>query len=173
MLVQEVRRGRPGLLISLSPAVHPWAWEHYLLDWPKWSSWTASDRAPTAIGTAEPGQLGAPRWDEFVPQAYRLSYEDFGKDSSWEQLRPRSVVQPRGARSVGAPAQSVLQRWAGSAVASVSTRLAPAGSSPQAPRECGAGASGIMDIAAELPTTVRANWLRWPTACRPARTALP
>ncbi len=74
--------------------MHPWAWEHYLLDWPKWSSWTASDRASTAICTAEPGQLGAPRWDEFVPQAYRLSYEDFGKDSSWEQLR-RSIELTR------------------------------------------------------------------------------
>lgn len=38
--------------------------------------------------------MGAPRWDEFVPQAYRLSYEDFGKDSSWEQLR-RSIELTR------------------------------------------------------------------------------
>ena len=99
-LVREVRARRPELIISLSPAVHPWAWENYLLDWPSWSKATT------------------PRWDEFIPQAYRFSYASFettwlqqvaamrehggdrqrdllagirvvgdGADSSWEQLR--------------------------------------------------------------------------------------
>jgi uncharacterized lipoprotein YddW (UPF0748 family) len=106
--VRELRARRPGLLISLSPAVHPWAWEHYLLDWPRWSGWTVTAGSPAA----------APRWDEFIPQAYRNSYAAFaqtwreqaaavratggdrqrdlvagirivgdGPDSSWEQLR--------------------------------------------------------------------------------------
>jgi uncharacterized lipoprotein YddW (UPF0748 family) len=107
--VRELRARRPSLLISLSPAVHPWAWEHYLLDWPRWSGWSAGDSAGTA---------SAPRWDEFIPQAYRNSYAAFaqtwrdqaaavratggdrqrdlvagirivgdGPDSSWDQLR--------------------------------------------------------------------------------------
>lgn len=75
--VQEVRRRRPGLLISLSPAIHPWAWEHYLLDWPKWSAWSAADRLPGAMDAPGKGDSSAPRWDEFVPQAYRMSYDDF------------------------------------------------------------------------------------------------
>ena len=108
--VQELRARRPRLLISLSPAVHPWAWEHYLLDWPRWSGWSAAD-------STVPGGP-APRWDEFIPQAYRADYAGFaatwraqvdavratggnrqrdlvagirivgdGPDSSWEQLR--------------------------------------------------------------------------------------
>jgi len=99
--VQQVRARRPGLLISLSPAPHPWAWEHYLLDWPTWAAWPAEQR-----------------WDEIIPQVYRFSYPAFektwrdqiaalqaagayrpqelvagirivgdGADSSWEQLR--------------------------------------------------------------------------------------
>ena len=100
LLVQEIRARRPQLIISLSPAVHPWAWDNYLLDWPSWS------------------RAAAPRWDEFIPQAYRFTYASFektwlqqvaamrehggdrqrdllagirivgdGADSSWEQLR--------------------------------------------------------------------------------------
>lgn len=98
--VAEIRARRPGLVISLSPAVYPWSWDYYLLEWPRWAAW------------------GDPRWDEFIPQAYRFSYEAFektwrdqvahmkelganrqrdlmagirttgdGKDSTWEQLR--------------------------------------------------------------------------------------
>lgn len=109
--VQELRARRPGLLISLSPAVHPWAWDNYLLDWPAWSRW----------GAGQPG--AAVRWDEFIPQAYRGSYAGFaqtwreqavamralggdrqrdllagirivgdGPDSSWEQLRDSTAL---------------------------------------------------------------------------------
>jgi uncharacterized lipoprotein YddW (UPF0748 family) len=108
--VREVRARRPGLVISLSPGIHPWAWEHYLLDWPRWSGW------PSA---------GGERWDEFIPQAYRHSYAAFertwldqvaavrtdggnrqrdllagirivgdGPDSDWDQLR-RSIELAR------------------------------------------------------------------------------
>lgn len=108
--VREVRARRPGLVISLSPGIHPWAWDNYLLDWPRWSGW--------------PVESGA-RWDEFIPQAYRTSYAAFektwleqgaavrrdgadrqrdllagirivgdGPDSSWDQLR-RSIALAR------------------------------------------------------------------------------
>jgi uncharacterized lipoprotein YddW (UPF0748 family) len=108
--VSEIRARRPGLVVSLSPAVYPWSWEHYLLEWPQWVAWKR------------------PRWDEFIPQAYRTSYESFektwreqaahvkaaghdrqrdlmagiriqgdGKDSSWPQLRDSILL----ARSMG------------------------------------------------------------------------
>ncbi len=116
LFVQEVRAKRPGLLISLSPAVYPWSWENYLLELPQWAAWTEKDKSPSASDAAK---KFTPRWDEFIPQAYRFSYEAFektwleqnehmkklgtpnrtkdlvagirivgdGKDSSWEQLR--------------------------------------------------------------------------------------
>jgi uncharacterized lipoprotein YddW (UPF0748 family) len=115
MFVQEVRAKRPGLLVSLSPAVYPWSWEYYLLEWPKWAAWTERDRVGNVSNEAK---NMTPRWDEFIPQAYRFSYDAFektwleqnehvkalganrtrdllagirvvgdGKDSSWEQLR--------------------------------------------------------------------------------------
>ncbi len=115
LFVQEVRAKRPGLIISLSPAVYPWSWEYYLLEWPKWAAWTANDRLPNVSPTA---QKVTPRWDEFIPQVYRFSYPAFektwreqvehmrtlggdrqkdmlagirvvgeGKDATWEELR--------------------------------------------------------------------------------------
>ena len=88
-LVREVRARRPGLVISLSPAVYPWSWENYLLEWPQWAAWR------------EPG------WDEFVPQAYRFSYDAFEK--TWQQqidaMRTHGVIRQRdliaGIRIVG------------------------------------------------------------------------
>ena len=113
--VQEVRAKRPGLLISLSPAVFPWSWENYLLKWPSWGAWTAQDRLQSVTAGAQETTL---RWDEFIPQTYRFNYADFektwlaqvaamktmgadrqkdlivgirivgdGPDSSWQQLR--------------------------------------------------------------------------------------
>jgi uncharacterized lipoprotein YddW (UPF0748 family) len=68
--VHELRRARPGLLVSLSPAPYPWSWAHYLLRWPQWARWST-----------EPGG----GWDEFVPQAYRTSFEAF--ERTWlEQI---------------------------------------------------------------------------------------
>jgi uncharacterized lipoprotein YddW (UPF0748 family) len=61
--VAEVRARRPGLIISLSPAVYPWCYEHYCLEWPHWAAW------PRTAGG----------WDEFIPQNYRFSYEAFEK----------------------------------------------------------------------------------------------
>jgi uncharacterized lipoprotein YddW (UPF0748 family) len=96
-----LRAALPGRAVSLSPAVYPWSYENYLLDWPSWGRWPAAER-----------------WTEVVPQAYRFSLEAFertwaeqvqalqqagsyrarellagirivgdGRDSSWEQLR--------------------------------------------------------------------------------------
>lgn len=62
--VQEIRAaGGPNLLISLSPASHPFALTNYLVDWPAWSRWS-----------------GIPTWDEYVPQVYRMNYNDFRRD---------------------------------------------------------------------------------------------
>ena len=79
IFVQEIRARRPGMLISLSPAIHPWAWEHYLLEWPVWSAWSARDRLQSASFKHAASAATTPRWDEFIPQAYRFSYADFEK----------------------------------------------------------------------------------------------
>ena len=123
MFVQEIRKKRPGLLISLSPAPYPWVWENYLLEWPKWAGWTAADALKKEGNWV--GNGVTPRWDEFIPQNYRFSYEAFettwldqikhmkelgadrqrdliagirivgdGKDSSWDQLK-RSIELTR------------------------------------------------------------------------------
>ena len=81
--VQEIRTRRPRLLISLSPAVHPWAWEHYLLEWPMWSAWTARDGLRDAPFRDPASAATVPRWDEFIPQAYRNSYADF--ERTWRE----------------------------------------------------------------------------------------
>lgn len=83
IFVQEVRAKRPGLLISLSPAVYPWSWEHYLLEWPKWSAWTKKDRVTNNRLNKSKVKKIVPSWDEFIPQVYRFSYADFAQ--SWMQ----------------------------------------------------------------------------------------
>ncbi|MCY7389763.1 MAG: family 10 glycosylhydrolase [Burkholderiales bacterium] len=75
--VQEIRARRPGLVLSLSPAVYPWSWENYLLAWPAWSAWTAADRLMAAEFQSTASRSITPRWDEFIPQAYRHSYDAF------------------------------------------------------------------------------------------------
>ncbi len=93
--VVRIRAAKPGLMLSLSPAVYPWSYEHYLLEWPQWARWPA-----------------AARWDEFVPQAYRSSYASF--ESTWLQqvaaLREAGAYRPgdlvAGIRIVGEGADS-------------------------------------------------------------------
>lgn len=68
--VNEIRRARPGLIVSLSPAPYPWCWENYLLEWPKWAAW-------------EPGNSENTWWDEFIPQAYRYDFPAF--KATWDQ----------------------------------------------------------------------------------------
>lgn len=99
IFVQEVRAKRPGLLISLSPAVYPWSWEHYLLEWPKWSAWTKNDRIKNPEWTSTELTNSAPRWDEFVPQTYRVNYHDF--EQSWLQ-------QVQAMRELGGDRQRAL-----------------------------------------------------------------
>ncbi|QOJ01442.1 MAG: family 10 glycosylhydrolase [Phycisphaeraceae bacterium] len=70
--VTEVRAARPGLIVSLSPAVYPWCYENYCLEWPKWAAWGTD--APSAD---DPSQSPPPRWDEFIPQCYRFNYPAF------------------------------------------------------------------------------------------------
>ncbi len=81
--VQEIRARRPGLVLSLSPAVYPWSWENYLLAWPVWSAWTDADRLQSATFQSAASRTITPRWDEFIPQAYRFSYDAFAK--TWRQ----------------------------------------------------------------------------------------
>jgi len=91
--VQELRARRPGLVLSLSPAIHPWAWENYLLDWPRWTAWTAADRLPgLPVRTAAAREV-VPVWDEFIPQAYRFSLPAF--ESTWQAQT--TAVQAAGA----------------------------------------------------------------------------
>ncbi|MGL5001320.1 MAG: hypothetical protein ACRDAM_00085, partial [Casimicrobium sp.] len=80
---------RPGLLISLSPAVHPWAWDNYLLDWPTWAAWTHADRISPPSPRNARALATTPRWDEIVPQAYRFNYDAFEK--TW--LEQHAAVQ--------------------------------------------------------------------------------
>ena len=82
MFVQEVRARRPNVIISLSPAVFPWCLENYLLEWPKWSAWTKRD----ALVLKEAGWTGdgvLPRWDEFIPQVYRMNYAAY--EQTWNE----------------------------------------------------------------------------------------
>jgi uncharacterized lipoprotein YddW (UPF0748 family) len=59
----ELKKARPNLIVSISPAVYPWSLEHYACDWPAWS---------------EKGWM-----DEFVPQNYRYSFDAF--KTTWAQ----------------------------------------------------------------------------------------
>jgi len=54
---RELRKERPDLRISVSPAPFPWSYDHYCCDWPAWTQFE-----------------GAERWDEFVVQNYRLDF---------------------------------------------------------------------------------------------------
>lgn len=56
---REVRKANPNLIVSVSPAPHPWSLDNYACDWPKWLPWTEDNG----------------RWDEFVPQNYRFNFE--------------------------------------------------------------------------------------------------
>ena len=81
--VQEVRAKRPGLIVSLSPAVYDWSWTHYLLNWPQWAAWTAQDRVQSLPSQSIASNSVTPRWDEFIPQAYRLTYPAF--EATWKE----------------------------------------------------------------------------------------
>ncbi len=82
-LVQELRAAKPGLVISLSPAVYPWSWENYLLAWPEWAGWTYQDRLQSLAAQSPASKNIRPHWDEFVPQAYRLSFDAYAK--TWQE----------------------------------------------------------------------------------------
>ena len=105
--VQEVRDRRPGLVISLSPATYPWSWENHLLEWPSWSAWTHEERLKSATFQSVASRNITPRWDEFIPQAYRLSYDAFAETwreqmqavTAWGANRQRDLIA--GIRIVG------------------------------------------------------------------------
>ncbi len=88
--VAALHKARPGLLVSMSPAPYPWSYEHYLLEWPQWARWPAGQG-----------------WDEFIPQAYRMTYAAF--EATWleqiAELRKAGAYRPQdlvaGIRIVG------------------------------------------------------------------------
>ncbi|WP_269531504.1 glycoside hydrolase family 10 protein [Chitinimonas sp. BJYL2] len=114
--VQEVRAKKPGLVISLSPGVYPWSWDNYLLDWPAWSAWQQADRLTDAPFKVAGAQDQNPRWDEYIPQAYRFSYAAF--ETTWKEqiagLKAAGNYQPKsllaGIRIVGDGADSSWQQ---------------------------------------------------------------
>ncbi len=77
----EVRARRPGILISLSPAVYPWVYDNYCLDWPKWAEWTFGQDTPRQAGVPDTLRQSHVLWDEFIPQVYRMSYAAF--ENTW------------------------------------------------------------------------------------------
>jgi uncharacterized lipoprotein YddW (UPF0748 family) len=91
--VQEVRARRPGLVVSLSPAVYPWSWQNHLLDWPRWTAWSDAHRLPGAPVRNAVAQSTLPQWDEFIPQAYRFDHPTF--ERTW--LQQTRAVQDAGA----------------------------------------------------------------------------
>lgn len=80
IFTQSVRAAAPGVQISLSPAVYPWCFENYLLEWPKWAAWTEADRVN--LGDFAAASKTPARWDEFIPQNYRYNYPAF--EATWK-----------------------------------------------------------------------------------------
>lgn len=79
MFTQEIRGRHPGVTVSLSPAVYPWCYENYLLEWPKWAAWTHRD---SLVGKDDWAGAGVtPRWDEYIPQCYRMNYKAY--EQTW------------------------------------------------------------------------------------------
>jgi uncharacterized lipoprotein YddW (UPF0748 family) len=85
--VKDVRAAGGGdIIISLSPGPHPWALENYLVDWPAWSRWTDN-----------------PTWDEYVPQIYRMDFQQFRQELE-EQVKAAADSKSKliaGIRLVG------------------------------------------------------------------------
>jgi hypothetical protein len=55
-----------------------------LLEWPKWSAWSASDKLSIKDNSA--ASAVTPRWDEFIPQVYRMNYKSY--EQTWlEQVK--------------------------------------------------------------------------------------
>jgi hypothetical protein len=92
--VEEIRAGRPGIIVSLSPAPYPWCFENYLLEWPEWVDWQPGNRE-TAAGGATGGS--GVWWDEFIPQCYRYDWPAFKRtwDEQIENLRKAGPVASR------------------------------------------------------------------------------
>ncbi len=59
-LISAIRAVRPDIIISTSPAVYPWSYDNYCVDW---NTWRAQGM-----------------FDEIVPQVYRGTFSDFDRD---------------------------------------------------------------------------------------------
>jgi uncharacterized lipoprotein YddW (UPF0748 family) len=86
--VTELRAVNPNLIISVSPAPFPWSYENYLCDWMSWTQWC---------------YCGGKRWDEYVPQCYRMSGDATVKSiqEQIDQMGSEKVSLVAGIRIVG------------------------------------------------------------------------
>jgi uncharacterized lipoprotein YddW (UPF0748 family) len=78
-LIAAVRAVRPDIIISTSPAVYPWSYDNYCVDWNAWR------------------QQGM--FDEIIPQVYRPNFSDFNRD--WDgtgNITTQGQVQYMGTR---------------------------------------------------------------------------
>lgn len=66
----ELKKRRPGLVVSVSPAPYPWSLKNYCCNWPRWATYSIAN------------QPVVPVWDEFVPQCYRTDFPAFAQN--WE-----------------------------------------------------------------------------------------
>ncbi len=77
-LITDIKAVHPNLIISVSPAVHPFAYDNYAVDWPQWR----------ALGL----------FDEFIPQVYRSTFSDFDRDWDGTNSTTGGQVQHMGNR---------------------------------------------------------------------------
>ncbi|MFT3788160.1 MAG: family 10 glycosylhydrolase [Tepidisphaeraceae bacterium] len=86
--VTAVRAVHPDLIISVSPAPHPWSLERYCCDWTEWSKWC---------------YCGGRRWSEYVPQCYRMTGDETIKtlDNQAQHVGDERVNMVAGIRVVG------------------------------------------------------------------------
>lgn len=66
-----IRAANPDILISVTPAVHPWAYSNYAVNWPDWVGQTVTVDGVTY-----------PLVDEVIPQVYRSTATSFNNEWS-------------------------------------------------------------------------------------------
>jgi uncharacterized lipoprotein YddW (UPF0748 family) len=64
-----IRAANPNILISVTPAVHPWAYANYCVNWPDWIGSTVSVDG-----------VSYPLVDEVIPQVYRSTASSFNNE---------------------------------------------------------------------------------------------
>jgi uncharacterized lipoprotein YddW (UPF0748 family) len=75
-LVTEVRKTKPGMIISMAPSIYPWAEENYLQDWPAW--------------------LNMGLVDLVIPQVYRYDYAPYQNEMNKVLSQQLGNFNPEG-----------------------------------------------------------------------------